>query len=224
MNNTNAVAETTTATFSVPESRLEWLKAEIAKLAKRANKIGCIAPTMVVGDSTLVQHADGGAESVATFVRHFAVTVTGQAPRINGWTFVATLDHADGEVVLRTHPSFEGQLPPRFRCADPRNCDHCRMARQRNETFVLRNDATGEFQQIGRQCLRDFLGHENPMSVAATAELLWDLCETAEASEHEAGGNRAGNYVDAVEFLSFVAAAIRKEGWTSRKAARDAGF
>ena len=215
MNNTDAA--TKTATFNVPESRLEWLKTEIAKLAKRANKIGCAVPTMSVGDSKMVEKKDDG---VVTFTKTFEVVVEGAAPRINGWTFVATLDHADGEVVLRTHPSFEGQLPARFRNADPTHCDHCRLARRRSETFVLRNDATGEFQQIGRQCLRDFLGHENPLSIASAAELLWELCETAEAAEGGLGGG--GNYVSTMEFLAFVAAAIRNKGWVSRKAAREA--
>ena len=217
MNNTDTVIET--ATFNVPESRIEWLKAEMAKLTKRANKIGCAAPTMTIGDSKMVEVLANDVNGIVTYVKYFSVVVSGQAPRIAGWTFVATLDHADGEVMLRTHPSFEGQLPTRFRCADPRNCDHCRVARQRNETFVLRNDATGDFQQIGRQCLRDFLGHENPMAVASVAELLWDICETAAASEDEPGGVRGGNYVDIGEYLSFVAAAIRNDGWLSRKAA-----
>lgn len=223
MNNTNAPMDhdTTTATFSVPESRLEWLKAEIAKLAKRAAKIKCAAPTMTVGESKDVKLTDK--EGIVTFMRYFAVEVTGEAPRINGWTFVATLDHADGEVMLRSHPGYKDQLPVRFRHADPRHCDHCRMARQRNETFVLRSDATGDYQQVGRQCLRDFLGHENPAAVASCAELLWDLCEAAEAADSEGGGGGGGDLVDTEEFLAFVAAAIRNQGWLSRSAARAVG-
>jgi hypothetical protein len=219
MDNNNApTAETTRNNFAVPEQRLGWLREKLGKLARKAQKLGCEQPTLVVGDSFLKESVDAET-GTKTYIQYFNVVVTGPAPRINGWSFVATLDHADGEVVVRTSPEFKDGLPKHFRTADPRHCDHCQKLRMRNETFVLRNDA-GEFKRVGRQCLRDFFGHEAAASLAAVAELLWAACETAEAADAEGGGVGGGNYVDLNEYLLFVAAAIRQEGWLSRGAAR----
>lgn len=70
----------------------------------------------------------------------------------NGWTFVATLSFEEGGTVVRTVPGMACDFRP-----TTKECDHCHTVRERNETFVVRNEA-GEYKQVGRNCLAIFLG------------------------------------------------------------------
>lgn len=71
----------------------------------------------------------------------------------NGWTFVATLVFEEGGTVVRTVPGQECSYRPTTKV-----CDQCHTDRYRNETFVVRNDETGEYKQVGRNCLALFFG------------------------------------------------------------------
>jgi hypothetical protein len=72
----------------------------------------------------------------------------------NGWRFVATLNFEQGGTVVRTVP---GEELGGYRPAD-QVCDQCHTVRERLETFVVRNDVTGEYKQVGRNCLALFFG------------------------------------------------------------------
>ena len=80
-------------------------------------------------------------------------------------------------------------------------------------------NATPEFKVVGSNCLADFLGHANPEDVAKLFEYLADAVSSGEEFE---GGGFGGNitHIGLVEFLGYVAAVIRNDGWLSRGAAR----
>lgn len=112
-------------------------------------------------------------------------------------------------------------LPERYRQAN-RSCDHCRLDRRRNSTYVVHHD-DGRFAQVGSNCLADFLGHQNPEQVAAFLDGLLSLLQVCRASEEyeggEGGGRSSHSHLTTVLMLS--AAAIDQHGWTSKKAARE---
>ena len=211
---------TTTNTFKIAEHRLPGLLAKIEKLNKRARKLGVDEIVVGAGEAFGEEHPvlEGVVET------YVMVTVDGTSPKLNGYKFVATLEHVDGDVMLRTSPEFEGDLPKHFRSADPYNCDHCHTRRTRNETFVLQHDS-GEFKQIGRNCLQDFLGGVSAQTLAARAELLFSACELASSEESEGGGggSRSTTHLNTLTFLGMVALHVRKLGWTSRSAAGEGG-
>jgi len=160
----------------------------------------------------------------------FPVTVTGTTPRLAGWEFVATLQHLqneDGSTVniLRVVPGYDKQLPEKYRTVGPENCDHChRLIRTRKETFIVRNEATGEYMQIGRSCTQDFLGGKNPQAVASALEYLFDALADAESAGEEGGGFGGGGGREVYpkdRFLTQVAACIRVNGWMSRGKAHE---
>jgi hypothetical protein len=152
------------------------------------------------------------------------VEVTGQSPALNGWAFVAVLEPLqleDGtaENFVQAIPGLE--CPAEFRSAVGR-CDHCRAARRRNQTFVVRNES-GEHKCVGRQCLKDFLGyHADPHALAVAAELMAELGMLCGCSEDEdwlgegGGGWRHGETWDLSGFLSLTECRIRLFGWLSR--------
>jgi hypothetical protein len=206
--------------FKIPEENIAALQLKIAKLSKKALKLGSTPITMTVGAFVDVPEMVNG-KATGMVRRVFDVVVEGPTPRLNGWSFAATLERMEGEVMVRSTPSLATQLPTHYRNhATAGDCDHCKQNRRRAETFVLLHD-DGRFVQVGRQCLSDFLGGANPQSEASMAELLWDACDDAEAAEESgSGGGSGGDRVDTVVWLAHVAAAIRVNGWMSKSKAQ----
>ena len=213
--------EPITREFSVVLSKQADLVAELERLAKRAAKIGAPAITWEFGavTSRKVVVDMGGSDRLVPFV---ALTLTGVRPQVNGWEFVATVEHLDGVNVLRHTPACtEVEIPETYRRNDP-TCEHCNLARRRRDTYVLRSE-TGTWKEVGSSCLVDFLGHDNPHTLAAYAEMLGSalaLCESCE-SDPDGGYGFGGGGPAAfalVEFLAHVAAEIRESGWTPKSA------
>ena len=155
-----------------------------------------------------------GAPYVAMFHR---VSVTGETPKIHGWIFCGTIDHRTAGNILRSVPG-AGELPIKFRTVDA-ICEHCGVARRRNDTFILRCEATGEYKQIGRQCCRDFIGFDVTV-FTETAKWLSGM-EPSDSDGEGGYGGHGGTSRDIMltKYLAHVHACIRKWGWVSAKEA-----
>jgi ribosomal protein L36 len=200
---------------------------ELERLAKRAVKLGCAPPTWVLGSEVVKTRLvpdpedppDGKKEVHETYRE---VEVEGSAPRYEGWRLAAVLQNLGEGNLVKMVPGEDEGLAKAFREV-PVKCDHCKLVRRRNETFVVVHD-DGRMLQVGRQCIRDFLGHDSPEKLAEAAELmavLRSLCEDAEETGWGGGGGR--RCYEIVEYLTMVACLIRRDGWMSRTAARDIG-
>ena len=225
-----------TQTYQVTPERLPALLAKLATMNKRAARLGVpgvvftVSPLqskLTIVDRTGFEVLAGsrpagapgqpGDHTEVTAWHDFEMTI---APvSLAGWTFVATLDHAsEAGVILRTVP---GQtVPVSYRTAS-NGCDHCHAKRNRIETFVVRHE-DGTHKQIGRQCVRDFLGMD-PTHAARMAEFAISLGEALDA-EREFSGRRSTDYLPLAEYLAAVAVAMRLNGWRSRTVARDLGL
>lgn len=194
--------------FEIPAENMEKFEAEIAKLSRRSVKLGMDPITPFT-----FSHEDK--ELGGRMRRVYSVMLTAEAPRLNGWTFVARLDHANETgTIVRMVPNVGFELPVSFRHAATK-CDHCNVNRYRRDTFVVSNDE-GEFKQVGSTCLADFLGHD-PLKVAKRAEMLAYAYECSRGYEQFQGGDL--RYMGLEEFLGYAAYACRVYGWVSGKAA-----
>jgi hypothetical protein len=210
--------------YRVPEENLSKLQERIAKLAKSAAKLNVPAPAIVLGEVETLNLKDKDGIPYVRVFQH--LTLAGMSVvKLNGWTLAAVLEPVvdeDGTSVgnlLRGVPEAP-TVPVSYRTAG-NNCDHCQTARRRNETFLVVNEA-GEWKQIGRQCLRDFLGHVSAERYADWAQMLLDAADFAGISEEDdfgGGSNHVARKWDITEVLSIAAAAIRLTGWRSRKTA-----
>jgi hypothetical protein len=236
---TEGFPETVQLTFRIRDERKSWFEQEMGKLARRAAKLGVPAPTYAFGapvdervtrveDST--EDNDGGLHSrtvheVEEVVRTWPVVVSGAAPRFAGWELAGTIQLLSGEpgstpqVIIR---SIAGTpAPARYReAATATACDHCQAKRRRTETFLVVHD-DGTWKQVGRQCIRDFLGHRSPENIARMAEFLLAAREIGEGGEWGGGGGRGGGRWPLDVYLGYVAAIIEKRGWVSKAKARE---
>ena len=188
--------------YLIPSQNITKLQADIAKLAKKAAKLGCAAPVLTIGKTVSVKM---GENSYGDFIytQKVEVSVTGEAPKLNGWSFIGVVESVEGTTILRSVP--DQQIPEQYRNANPCNCDHCKINRRRNSTFIVQHES-GEFKQVGRSCLSDFLGHANPDHIAAYAQHLVEL-DISDYNEDEKLGYGSKHIAYGTDTV--VAAAIR---------------
>jgi hypothetical protein len=202
-------------TFAIPSENYGRLCERVAKLERRAQRRGFADVGLVTYGRTVNTMSDGRVTTTYT------VGVFGEAPAYHGWQFVATLEHLgeDGNIV-RSVPNAaitDGELA-RFRSGAPL-CDHCKLRRNRIDTFVVKELATGVLKQVGRNCLADFLGGQSPEVLAGRAQWLVDL-EALCSGESFGGGGTSDSYT-VESFLRVVYAVVKCAGWVSRGQARE---
>lgn len=212
-------------TYEIPESNMERLHHEIAKLNKRGEKIGC-PPVTVEKIRTFERIAPGYEEQAEilgpNYVPHAVVhevRLHGEGPKLAGWKFVGALDHVTlpGVVIVNTVP---GETVPVEYHGHDAVCDHCGKIRRRNDTFVLQHD-DGHHTQVGRQCLRDFLGHD-PAAIARFLTRTMRFMNDLGGEDWYGGGGQVAYSFDHFRVLQMTAAVINASGWVPRSAA-DAG-
>ena len=151
-------------TYRVLLGRRADVDAFLARLAKRCARKGLSPVAWTWGQAaTKREHvrqdyacAGYAACNGGVRVSRVPLTLTGEAPRLAGWRFVAALTHLDGENVARTLPG--ETLPAVYRTRGPK-CDHCKVNRRRDDTFVV-GHADGRFVQVGSTCLAGLPGSD----------------------------------------------------------------
>jgi hypothetical protein len=211
--------------FQIPSPNLANFQARWAKLVKRATKLNVPLPTYTIVKEeprTITErrecyddHGDRHWQDVKSVILYHHIQIEHPQVKIDGYTFVASLEHTEEGNIIHNISGID--LPLVYRTKEPW-CDHCKFNRRRKDTFVIMSEH-GSCQQVGRNCLADFLGRDGTL-YAAMAEIYSTASELGEASEGESFGS-GGDRFDFLEpFLSHVSEVISHEGWLSRTNAK----
>lgn len=213
------MTSTTIHTFAIPSDNMGDLVTKFTKLARRARRLSLPEPTFHQTSTERKVLNEGTSSEKVILLHHIVVHPGVEGVSVSGWTFAAVLQHMDGENILSNISGDD--LPIKYRTCNPW-CDHCATIRNRKDTFVVKNETTGEYKQVGRSCLSDFFGHDALM-YAEQAQYLVDLTDQCKSMEDWCGGG-SGPYFEKIEkYLGHVAECIAKEGWLSRGKAREQG-
>ena len=230
---TNKVGDNLVRLFKIPSPNWNTFTEQFEKLVRRANKLGCIIPTYTIikeepkeiAVSRTVVDADGNGESdsVKRLIVIHHIVVNAPSVCVNGFEFVASIEHFPEGNIL--HTLKDKSVPAKYRDANA-NCDHCNYNRRRLETFIVRHIESGEYKQIGRNCLSDYIGSRNGEDYARIAELYSEFYDLGSASQDSGGegwggGGASFEYLD--RYLAFVSECIALEGWRSATTAREHG-
>jgi hypothetical protein len=197
---------------------LETLREKIAILNKKATKLGCEPAKVKVLDEVIVKRSKvmPGGRKITYEVTVFNVTVVGSTPKLAGWSLVAKVEFVGDEKLISCVP---GETCPAYFRTNGLYCDHCNSARRRKTVYVLKHD-DGRHVQVGRQCIKDFLGGKSPEQLLAQAAWGFSVSGTlGEAGDGWGGGDHV-NAIDMVEYLNAVAICIRRLGWVSKAKAQ----
>ena len=226
---TEKVGKDQTMKYAIPECNIEKLEKKLAKVAKKAEKYGCDFSYTRTGDhfetveyfetdSDVVEKVlhtgdtvfrDDRGRIVKEIIHYIDIDVEGTA-KIDGWQYVATLDYTPkGNVILGTG---KVEIPEKYYTCTPW-CEHCKTARDRKSSYIVWNEETGAFAQLGRNCLRDYTGGLSAEYVASYEQ--W-IREAEEASVFSGFGGYMTRYYDTLDYLAICAEAIRIYGYIKR--------
>lgn len=150
--------------------RQNELKKRVSAMQRKAQKLGLPEPMMkFTGNKEVFQlpvYQDGHELEAKIPVLKVEVEFSGSIPKIDGFQFLAKIDHTKGKDgtysnLLNTAGSASEEilenLGTNFHVCTP-NCDHCEKPRARNTTYLVRNPEDGDIKQIGSTCVDDFIG------------------------------------------------------------------
>ena len=217
--------------FRIALEKLDGVKTSIDKMNVRARKLGVpeIAFTVTEETETEKRLLPGydpqidNADDWTVYVHFTFCVLDGKAPKLDGWSFVAALDHdtAGGALpIIKRSPRDEAQGVDLDSYRRAENvCDHCGYKRDRLKTYIVVHD-DGRTMQVGSTCIKDFLGGVSPERIARWSESVWDLFDEVGGAEGydmvEGGGGYDRHSIDLRRFLTLAAASARVEGWRSR--------
>jgi hypothetical protein len=205
---------TNTNNYTVLSYNVAYLMGVVAKLNKRAKRLGvALLVVTVLGRRVVKSTGPGGSERKISVTD---ITVEGEEIKLNGWQLAGVLEHTDGGVLLRA--ALENFDLSAYRDADPKDCDHCHTRRNRKDSFVLLHE-DGRQVRVGRTCLKDYLGHGSISAIVWRADAEIALAGCMDSEEFLGGGAADGAPLD--EYLGWVSLSMRQSGWMSRTAAKE---
>ena len=190
-------------TYEIFEGNMERLQKKLTTIQNKCSKYGCEFHFEELGE-TFHRIKDEATGEVYT-ARFITVDVSGKA-QIENWEFIATIEHADPMNIIRSfRPDVE--IPEHFYTVDT-FCEHCRTRRYRKDTYIIRNTETGEFKQVGKNCLRDFTGGLSAEQVASYISWFDELIKG------EAAEPGFKHYDSTEEILLFAVESVRLYGFS----------
>lgn len=193
---------------------------KVAKLNRRADKLGMPHVQFDYGasfergadretfGSYIVQDENGKDRRVALYREVF---LTGDAPVVEGWQFIATVDHKGAKPIVNRQPYTATDVDLSAFEHRSNTCDHCGFTRNRNDVLVLRNVATGETMQLGRNCAADFFRSKDASGILSVSDWLSQVSDLSERSP------RAEPYMTVQRLFETAAAVVRTFGWVNHK-------
>lgn len=201
-----------TASVRILDERLPDATKRLWTLVKRARKAGSdmdlsvedprIRTVPLVGMSGTSRDVDVGESSVV---------LTGGNARRDGWRIAARVTRGDDPVVTHLDGEAVSSDP---HCPDG-YCDHCQKKRAKKVLFLARHE-DGDEMFVGKSCLRDFMGVEDPGAISATFTVVEEM---REMSRWDFGG--AGEWDHLEDLVARCVAAMADEGWVSVASAVD---
>lgn len=210
--------------FLIPTQRVEELTARIAKLNKRAIKLGTPAIDLIVTDNTSFNTIKvGGAMALRMGTEYgyetTEVLIKGETPKLNGWEFLSVVLHrpAGNEFVNAT-----GDVDLSEFIFTDKKCDHCNINRPRNATFLVKHE-DGTIKQVGSSCLEAYTGVKSPQAHAKQLENIFDMFKELRGGWGATEGRTTKRFFLA-EWMAFVNMVVQDAGhYVSRNRSYDTG-
>ena len=145
--------------------------------------------------------------------------------KINGWRFVATIEHSDaGNIVRCADSELESKIPQRYYTCDA-ECEHCHTSRVRKDTYLIYNEEKDEFKQVGKNCLFEYTQGLDASCCEALIEILDEIEDEADLDNiefaKELGLGKYNFYIDSddVKYLAYYF--VNKEGYIKTSEGKD---
>lgn len=143
--------------YSIPVNKLSKLEKIISRYNKKGANIVFQLGEEVIEDGR-INVQDPRTHTMTSYpikVKCVKVNVEGHYI-INGWRFLGTIEFKElGNIIRLADSSFEGKVPAKY-LHTPQICEHCGKIRNRKDTYLIYNEDSKEFKQVGSTCLLDY--------------------------------------------------------------------
>lgn len=192
--------------YAVFEGNMERLEKKLNRISNKCSRFGCSFIFNVVGEEYRdIKNEQGQVETL-----RFVIIEAEGVAKLNGWQFIASVEHTEkGNIINRA--SFEIEVPERY-YSSTSICEHCNTNRVRKDTFIVMNESTGEFKQVGKSCLADFTGGLSAEAIARYYSWFDELVK-GEAVDFSGGYSR---YFEASKLFPYYAETVRKFGFVKK--------
>ena len=241
--------------FTVYERGFDFLKARVEVLNKKAAKYKVPPIEIVILKEEMVKviHPDIKKMQMAQpiimsldkglladpkswiLVKQYTLSLKGEPPHIDGYEFIARLEHTpEGNFIYTNPKSSVGNLPAEFKTMN-QHCDVCHTNRDRNDTFVIKMEKddparfpdkkAGDMLIVGRNCLARFMPGLSVAALIAWTRMIENMREDVKAAgemeEFEGGMGGGGKYYeDPDHLLKYLAGTYLQTGvYISKKLA-----
>lgn len=214
-NTTNTLPE---GFYAIPTENVYSLNKKINKLNNRAHKLDIPPVEIEEIFSYNVKDSDTGRITRYTVFK----ANTDHDITIDGWELVARIDKEEGGPIISVIPGKEVNKDFLIRSrANPRACDHCHYNRARRKTFILFNKESGDWFQVGSNCLSDFIGEASAKKILSFNTLVKKL--TSYLKEDYAEGDSYSSYFSVEDVIDVATTVISFYGYISNSRSSQTG-
>lgn len=196
--------------YAIFEGNMERLEKKLQRIANKCKKYGNDFTYEKVGEEYRVQKDEDGNEYTT---RYIIVEAEGKAI-VNDWKFIASVEHTEkGNIIKKCCDDVE--VPERYYTSET-VCEHCNSRRYRKNTFIVYNEITKEFKQVGKSCLKDFTCGMSAEGIVQYISLFDALIE----GEYIEAGYHAIRYIEVEEAMQYIAETIKHFGYVRAEETR----
>ena len=188
--------------YYIHEANIERLEKSLTTIQNKCNKYDLDFHYERVGEE-IREYEDNEGEKV--FAKFIIVEVSGTVTH-GDWSFVATIDHHEQGNIIRAYNT-ELEIPERYKTCGP-TCEHCQKIRSRKDTYLIYNNETQEFKQVGKNCMNEYTNGLDAEQVT----LLCSMYEKLESSGYYSGSSYT-RYMDVKKTLRYAFECFRHFGY-----------
>ncbi len=220
--------------YMIPEENIESLEKKFLFAAHKIRKINPeLEPTMTKSDHTIVlmrkielRPCDCRSETIIKEVPYEARRVELKIPdevvfAENDWAFGGTVESSGVEGKNFVNTNLSGKdlgyiVPSKYFSSNPCYCDYCKTNRKRTKTYLVFNQGTGEWKQLGRECLKLFVTGIDVDAIATFESFIKEAENFANPSD-EFFRNRGFRFVKVADALALACALYRDMGYVATR-------
>lgn len=223
-----------TKTYMIPEENVENLEKKFNAAARKIRKINPeLEPKLFRSHRTVILTREIEIVPPDCRTSSFVKKIPYEAREIeidipdgvvfaeDGWVFGGTVEPSgvDGKnfinfPILKDEDS--NPVPTKYFSSNPCSCDYCKTDRKRTKTYLVTNRATGEWRQLGKECLKLFVTGID-IDAIATFESFIKEAEDAANPRDEFFYNRRARFVEVQRTLELAQAATKMSGFVATR-------
>lgn len=223
-----------TKTYMIPEENVENLEKKFNAAARKIRKINSeLEPTMTKSDYTIVlvrkielRPCDCRSEAIVKEVPYEARRVELKIPdeavfAENNWAFGGSVEPSGVEGKNFVNVNLSGKdlgfiVPSNYFTSNPCSCDYCKTDRKRNKTYLVVNQETGEWKQLGKECLKLFVTGIDIDAIATFESFIKEAEDIANPGD-EFFYSRRFKFIKVADALALACAVYRERGYLATR-------